>query len=89
MSEAAVLEIGQYGLRIALMVAAPLLLASLAVGILVSLVQVATSLQDATMTFVPKIFAVGLALFLIGPWMMRVLVECARKILMSVPGAVG
>jgi flagellar biosynthetic protein FliQ len=89
MTEAAVLEIGQYALRVALMVAAPLLLASLAVGIMVSIVQVATSLQDATMTFVPKIFAVGLALFLIGPWMLRVLVECARRILTSVPGVVG
>jgi flagellar biosynthetic protein FliQ len=89
MSEAAVMELGQHALKIALLVAAPLLLSSLIVGIMVSIVQVATSLQDVTMTFVPKIVIVGVALFLIGPWMMRTLVELAHRILTSVPGAVG
>jgi flagellar biosynthetic protein FliQ len=50
---------------------------------------VATSLQDATLTFVPKIIAVGLTLLLTGPWMIRVLSDFTQRILASVPGAVG
>ncbi|MCP3979359.1 MAG: flagellar biosynthesis protein FliQ [bacterium] len=89
MGESAFLEIGQQGLQIALLVAAPLLMASLIVGILISLVQVATSLQDATLTFVPKILAVGLTLLLIGHWMMRVLVDYTNRILTILPGIIG
>jgi flagellar biosynthetic protein FliQ len=89
MSEAAVLEFGQQALMLALLVAAPLLLASLVVGIMVSLAQVATSLQDATLTFVPKIFAVGVMLVLIAPWMARTLVEFTQRIIAGVPGALG
>lgn len=89
MSEAAVIDLGQQALQTALLVAAPLLLASLMVGILVSLLQVATSLQDATLTFVPKIVGVGLVLILVGPWMIRTLVEFTHKVLSGVAGAVG
>lgn len=89
MSEALVLEFGQEALMLALTVAAPLLLSSLVVGILVSLVQVATSLQDATLTFVPKIFAVGVVLILIAHWMARTLTEFTQRLLAGVPHVVG
>lgn len=89
MSETAMLEFGQQGLALALMVATPLLAASLVVGILISLAQVATSLQDATLTFVPKIFAVGIALMLIANWMARTLVEFTHRIITGLPGVVG
>ena len=89
MSEAVVLEFAQQGLRVALLVATPLLAVSLVVGILISLIQVATSLQDATLTFVPKIFAVGLALLLITHWMAQTLVEFTGRILTGLPGVVG
>ena len=89
MSEALALEYAKQALQIALLVAAPLLAISLVVGILVSLFQVATSLQDATLTFVPKIFAVGITMLLLAHWMTRMLVEFTQRILTGIPGAVG
>ncbi len=86
MNEAQVLEVGQQALRVALIVSAPLLLASMVVGILVSIVQVATSLQDATLTFVPKILGVGLMLLLTGTWMLRTLVDFTHDLLTRLPG---
>ena len=89
MSEAAVVEIGRQALQVALLAALPMLLASLVVGVLVSLIQVATSLQDATLTFVPKILAVGGALLLAGHWIIRILLDFTRHIFAALPGAVG
>jgi flagellar biosynthetic protein FliQ len=89
MSEAALLQLGHQAVQMALLLAAPLLLATLVVGILVSLIQVATSIQDATLTFVPKIVAVALALLLIGNWMTRTLLEFTARVLAGVAGAAG
>jgi flagellar biosynthetic protein FliQ len=86
MSEALLLELGQQGLIVALIVAAPLLLVSLVVGIAVSLVQVATSIQDATLSFVPKMVAVGVVLVLAAHWMTRTLVEFTQRLLNGLPG---
>lgn len=88
MSEMAVLDIGRQALQAALMVALPLLLVSLVTGLLVSLFQVATSLQDVTLTFVPKILAVGATILLAGHWMLGLLLDFTRNLLESVPGAV-
>lgn len=89
MSDTAVLEVGRHALQVALLVAMPMLLTSLVVGIVVSLIQVATSLQDATLTFVPKIVAVALALFLAGNWIIRTLLDFTRQIFGAVPGMLG
>jgi flagellar biosynthetic protein FliQ len=88
-SDSAVVEIGRQALQVAIMVALPMLLASLVTGILVSLFQVATSLQDVTLTFVPKILAVGAALLLAGTWIIRMLVDFTHKIFSSLPGVLG
>ncbi len=81
MSDAMLMDAAREALRIALLVSLPLLLASLLVGLLVSLAQVATSIQDATLTFVPKILGVGAVLIFVGPWMTRVLVDFTRQLL--------
>lgn len=89
MSDTAVLEIGRHALEVAILVAMPMLLASLLVGIVVSLIQVATSLHDATLTFVPKILAVALALFLAGNWIIHMLLDFTRHVFDAVPGMLG
>lgn len=89
MSESSVIEIGSQALQVTLLVASPLLAASLLIGIVVSLVQVATSIQDVTLTFVPKILAVTLLMLLFGPWMIRTLVDFTQRIFLLIPGAVG
>lgn len=78
MYEAQVIEIGRQAVQVALMVAMPMLAVSLIVGLMVSLFQVATSLQDVTLTFVPKIIAVGVTLIFAAHWILRVLLSFAH-----------
>jgi flagellar biosynthetic protein FliQ len=89
MSDTFVLEISRQALNVALLVAMPMLAASLLVGIIVSLVQVATSLQDATLTFVPKILTVAAALLLAGNWMLHTLLDFTRHVFAAVPTVLG
>jgi flagellar biosynthetic protein FliQ len=75
MSELAVARLAQEALRTALMVAGPALLVSLIVGLMVSVFQVVTSLQDQTVAFVPKMVAVMIVVVATFPWMLRVLMQ--------------
>jgi flagellar biosynthetic protein FliQ len=69
MNEAYVLSFAQNALMITLILAAPVLIVSLVVGILVSLFQAATQINEVTLTFIPKILGVSLILALLGSWM--------------------
>jgi flagellar biosynthetic protein FliQ len=80
---------GQQGLYVLLMVAAPVLLTVLVVGLVVSVFQAATQINEATLSFVPKIVAAVAVLAFAGPWMMTTLVEYLQRTLQSIPGAVG
>ena len=80
---------GQEGLFVLLMVAAPVLIAVLVVGLIVSVFQAATQINEATLSFVPKIVAAVAVLAFAGPWMMSTLVEYMQRTLQSIPGAVG
>ena len=80
---------GQQGLYILLLVSAPLLIAILLVGLVVSVFQAATQINESTLSFVPKIVAAVAVLAFAGPWMMTTLVEYMQRTLQSIPGAVG
>lgn len=80
MTESVVIDVGSRAIQVALMLSLPLLLVSLVTGLVVSLFQVATSLQDVTLTFVPKILAVGLTLIFAGHWMLRYLISFAEAL---------
>ena len=80
---------GQEGLYTLLMVAAPMLLTVLAVGLLVSIFQAATQINEATLSFVPKVAAAVAVMGIAGPWMVSTLVDYIRQTLQSIPGAVG
>jgi flagellar biosynthetic protein FliQ len=84
-----VFTFGQQGLYILLMVSAPVLLAVLAVGLIVSVVQAATQINEQTLSFVPKILAAVAVLAVAGPWMMTTLVEYIQRTLQSIPSVVG
>jgi flagellar biosynthetic protein FliQ len=84
-----VLSMGQQGLTLLLMVSAPVLLAVLVVGLLVSIFQAATQINEATLSFVPKVVAAVAVLGLAGPWMVTTLVEYIRNTLLAIPGSVG
>jgi flagellar biosynthetic protein FliQ len=83
------MSIGIQGIKVGLMVAGPLLLAALATGLIISILQAATQINEMTMTFIPKILViVGIAV-LLGPWMMRTFIEYTRLLIISIPAVVG
>ena len=84
-----VLTAGQQGLWILLMVSAPVLLTVLVVGLVVSIFQAATQINEATLSFVPKIVAAVAVLAVMGPWMLSTLVEYLQRTLQGIPAAVG
>lgn len=85
MSDVTVLQLAQNALFVALKVAAPVLGLSLLAGLLVSVFQAATQIQETTLTFVPKIMAMVAALFLFGPWMLHTLVEYTGGLMAELP----
>jgi flagellar biosynthesis protein FliQ len=84
-----VLTTGQNGLMMLLMISAPVLLTVLVVGLVVSIFQAATQINEATLSFVPKVVAAVAVLAIAGPWMLSSLVEFIRSTLMAIPGMVG
>ncbi|MCA3241876.1 MAG: flagellar biosynthesis protein FliQ [Rubrivivax sp.] len=89
MDSTQVLAAGQQGLWMLLMVSAPLLVVVLVVGLVVSIFQAATQINEATLSFVPKIVGAVIVLAVTGPWMLSTLVEYLRSVLMGIPAAVG
>ena len=85
MSSDLIIQIGQNALWIVLLVSAPMLGLGLAVGLLVSVFQATTSIQEATLAFIPKIIAVFVAILIFGPWMLSILVEYFTNIFVNLP----
>ncbi|MCC6483938.1 MAG: flagellar biosynthesis protein FliQ [Armatimonadetes bacterium] len=83
--DSAVLHLAQKSISIALILCAPVLIVGLVVGLLVSIFQAATQIQEATISFVPKIIAVVLSGVFFGPWMLKMLVGFSRDLLLSIP----
>jgi flagellar biosynthetic protein FliQ len=85
MTESYVLSLAQSSVTLMLILAAPVLLVSLLVGSLISLVQAATQINEVTMTFIPKIVAIGLVLAFLGSWMIQQLLVFTTNIFNSLP----
>ena len=88
MTPESVIEFGQHALYVAMLVAAPLLLTALAVGVLIGVIQAATQINEMTLRFIPKLIAMALVALIAGPWMLRTLVQFTRHLIESLPGAV-
>jgi flagellar biosynthesis protein FliQ len=84
-----VVTVGRHALEMTLMLAAPLLLTALAVGLAVGIFQAATQINEMTLSFIPKLLAMAAVLALTGPWMIRQLVEYTRGLIESIPGMIG
>jgi flagellar biosynthesis protein FliQ len=89
MSPEFVVTTGRQALELMLVVAAPLLLVALVVGLLVSVFQAITQINEATLSFVPKIVAVAITLVVAGPWMISLLVDYLKRMITSIPGSLG
>ncbi len=83
--DSAVLHLAQKAISVALVLCAPVLVVGLTVGLLVSIFQAATQIQEATISFVPKIIAVVVSGVVFGPWMLKMLVGFSRDLLLSIP----
>lgn len=75
-----IMEILQTAMAAAIKIASPILIASIAVGLIISIFQAATQIHEQTITFVPKLFAIILVLLALGPWMLQVLVDLVNYI---------
>ena len=89
MTPQSVLALGQQALEMTLLMSAPLLLTALAVGLLVSVLQAATQINEMTLTFIPKLIAMFVALVITGPWMLTTFVDYMQRMFSGIPGAIG
>jgi flagellar biosynthetic protein FliQ len=89
MTPQTVLTIAQQALWVTALVAAPLLLTALVVGLVVSIFQAATQINEMTLSFIPKLLAMFTALVLAGPWMLSLLVDYVQRLFGSIPQMIG
>lgn len=88
MSPETVVTIGQQALWVTMMIASPLLLSALAVGLLVGMFQAATQINEMTMSFIPKLLVLVGALVVAGPWMLGVIVNYTRQLMEQIPSLI-
>jgi len=89
MTPTAVIELGRQAIEVTLLVSAPLFVAALATGLIISIFQAATQINEMTLSFVPKLVAIFVTLVLAGPWMITVLIDFMRRLFESIPAMIG
>ncbi|MBV2263426.1 MAG: flagellar biosynthesis protein FliQ [Thauera sp.] len=89
MTPTAVIELGRQAVEVTLMVSAPLFLAALITGLIISIFQAATQINEMTLSFVPKLVAIFVTLVLAGPWMITLLTDFIRRLFESIPAMIG
>ena len=89
MTPETIISLGQRALEMAVLVSAPLLLTALVVGVLISLFQAATQINEMTLSFVPKLLALVIVLLLDGPWMLELLIDFTRNLMKDIPNLIG
>lgn len=89
MTPESVMTMGRNAMEITLMVSAPLLLVALIIGLVISIFQAATQINEATLSFIPKLVGVFIALVLAGPWMLSVMLDYMRGVFTGIPGLIG
>ena len=88
MTPESVMTMGRQAMEITLLVSAPLLLIALIIGLVVSIFQAATQINEATLSFIPKLVGVFVALVIAGPWMLSVMLDYMRQVFTGIPGMV-
>jgi flagellar biosynthetic protein FliQ len=89
MTPESVMTLAHEAMYVALLLAAPLLLVSLVVGLVVSLFQAATQINETTLSFIPKLIAIAITLVIAGPWMLSTMLDYMRHMFTSVPVIAG
>lgn len=88
MTPETVMTIGRQAIELTIMVSAPMLLAALATGLLVSIFQAATQINEMTLSFIPKLVVMFLVMVLAGPWMLTMMVDYMRQLFTGIPGLI-
>ncbi|WP_054260261.1 flagellar biosynthesis protein FliQ [Propionispora sp. 2/2-37] len=88
MSSDLTIQIGRDALYMVLMISAPMLGLGLLVGVLVSIFQATTQIQEQTLAFIPKIVAIFVAILVFGPWMLSLMIDYTREIIVSMPNII-
>ncbi|CAG9179776.1 flagellar biosynthesis protein FliQ [Cupriavidus respiraculi] len=86
MTPETVMTIATNAMKMTLILSGPLLLVALAAGLIVSLFQAATQINEMTLSFIPKLLALFITMVLIGPWMINTFVDYMREVFESIPG---
>lgn len=89
MTPESVMTLGHHAMEVTLMVAAPMLLVALVIGLVVSIFQAATQINEMTLSFIPKLVGIFLALIIAGPWMLSVMLDYMREVFTSIPALAG
>jgi flagellar biosynthetic protein FliQ len=89
MTPESVMTMGRTAMEVTLMVSAPLLLVALIIGLIISIFQAATQINEATLSFIPKLVGVFVALVVAGPWMLSVMLDYMRQVFTGIPGLIG
>ena len=89
MTPESVMTLGHQALELTLMVAAPLLLTALGIGLLVSIFQAATQINEMTLSFIPKLVGMFIVMIIAGPWMVGVMVDYFHRLYNGIPWMVG
>lgn len=85
MTPESVMGLGFQAIKVALTIAAPLLLASMCTGLVVSILQASTQINESTLSFIPKVLTVIVVIIVLGPWMMGVLMDYMHSVFSNIP----
>jgi flagellar biosynthesis protein FliQ len=89
MTPESVITLGHRALEVTVLLTAPMLGSALAIGLLIGLIQAATQINEQTLSFVPKLLVLVMVLFMVGPWMLQLIMDFAITTIRSIPGAIG
>ncbi|WP_301102941.1 flagellar biosynthesis protein FliQ [Propionivibrio sp.] len=84
-----VMNIGRQAIEMTLILSGPLLLSALVIGLVISIFQAATQINEQTLSFIPKLVGMFLVLILAGPWMLQMMVDYIRRLFESIPQIIG
>ncbi len=89
MTPESVMTIGRQALEVTILISAPLLVTALVIGLLVSIFQAATQINEMTLSFIPKLLVTFVVLVVAGPWMLTIMMDYTKRLFSGIPGLVG
>ncbi|MFT5590123.1 MAG: flagellar biosynthetic protein FliQ [Bradyrhizobium sp.] len=89
MTPESVMSMGRHAMEVTLMVAAPLLMVALVIGLIVSIFQAATQINEQTLSFIPKLVGIFVTLIVAGPWMLSIMLDYMREMFTGIPSMIG